>query len=96
MEASVFAWMRGSVETGEFAVVIQNLTPVVRQGYRIGLPRVGAYDEALNSDSEHYGGSNVGNLGGVLAEPMPFHGLPASAALTLPPLATLILTPRAD
>ncbi len=96
VEASVFAWMRGSVETGEFAVVIQNLTPVVRQGYRIGLPRVGAYDEALNSDSEHYGGSNVGNLGGVLAEPMPFHGLPASAALTLPPLATLILTPRAD
>jgi 1,4-alpha-glucan branching enzyme len=93
VEASVFAWIRGSVETGDFAVVIQNLTPVVRHGYRIGLPHTGAYAEALNSDSAHYGGSNVGNLGGVTAEPRPFHGLPASAELALPPLATLILLP---
>jgi 1,4-alpha-glucan branching enzyme len=93
VEASIFAFVRGSVESGRFAVVIQNLTPVVRHGYRIGLPGVGGYEEALNSDSEHYGGSNVGNLGGIVAEAVPFHGLPASAELTLPPLATLILVP---
>jgi 1,4-alpha-glucan branching enzyme len=50
----------------------------------------------LNSDSEHYGGSNVGNLGGIVAEAVPFHGLPASAELTLPPLATLILLPSTE
>jgi 1,4-alpha-glucan branching enzyme len=96
VEASIFAFVRGSVDSGRFAVVIQNLTPVVRHGYRIGLPRAGAYEEALNSDSEHYGGSNVGNLGGIVAEAIPFHGLPASAELTLPPLATLILLPSAE
>ena len=95
VEASVVAWVRGSPETGEFAVIVQNLTPMVRHGYRLGLPRVGRYDEVLNSDSEHYGGSNVGNLGGIHAEEVPFHGLPASAELSLPPLATLILVPAA-
>jgi 1,4-alpha-glucan branching enzyme len=93
VESSVFAWIRGDRESGDFVVVIQNLTPVVRDGYRLGLPRAGVYEEALNSDSAHYGGSNVGNLGGIVAEAVAFHGLPASAELTLPPLATLILVP---
>ena len=54
----------------------------------------GRWEEALNSDSEHYGGSNVGNLGGVLAEEASWHGQPASGSLTLPPLAALSLRPE--
>jgi 1,4-alpha-glucan branching enzyme len=94
VDASVVAWIRGSVERGRYVVAVHNLTPLVRHGYRLGMPRAGAHDEVLNSDSEHYGGSNVGNLGGVEATAQPFHGLPASAVLTLPPLASLILRPR--
>ena len=60
-------------------------------GYRLGLPYQGFWREALNSDAGSYGGSNMGNFGGVAAEAHPSHGLPASATLTLPPLATLFL-----
>ncbi|MDQ6682902.1 MAG: 1,4-alpha-glucan branching protein GlgB [Chloroflexota bacterium] len=94
VDASVVAWTRGTIEDGGFIVAVHNLTPVVRHGYRLGMPRVGRYDEILNSDSAHYGGSNVGNLGGLEAVAEPFHGLPASTLLTLPPLASLILRPR--
>jgi 1,4-alpha-glucan branching enzyme len=91
VESSVVSWLRWAGD--EVVAVIANLTPVPRTGYRIGLPRAGHWDEALNSDSEHYGGSNMGNLGGVEAEPISHHGQPASAVLTLPPLATLVLRP---
>jgi 1,4-alpha-glucan branching enzyme len=64
---------------------------VPRHDYRLGLPAAGRWVEALNSDSEHYGGSNVGNLGGVVTEEVGWHGQPTSATLTLPPLAALIL-----
>jgi 1,4-alpha-glucan branching enzyme len=63
----------------------------VRHNYRIGLPHPGVWREELNTDAAIYGGSNVGNLGGVEAEARALHGLPASAALTLPPLATIFL-----
>jgi 1,4-alpha-glucan branching enzyme len=76
-------------------VVIQNMTPVPRHAYRLGLPAGGHWDEVLNSDSEHYGGSNLGNLGGVMATTQSWHGQPASAELTLPPLATVVLRPAA-
>jgi len=75
---------------GAFAVVILNFTPVPRHGYRIGMPCAGTYRELFNSDSRHYGGSDVGN-GLTEARPEPWMGLPASAALTLPPLGGLIL-----
>ncbi len=75
-------------------MVVLNLTPVPRHDYRLGLPRAGRWVEALNSDSEHYGGSNVGNLGGVEAVDDTWHGQPASAHLSLPPLSGLILVPR--
>ena len=65
-----------------------------RLAYRLGLPRTGHWAELLNTDSEHYGGSNVGNLGGVDAVDEPWHGQPASAVVTLPPLAGLILRPE--
>ncbi|HEX6140692.1 MAG TPA: 1,4-alpha-glucan branching protein GlgB, partial [Candidatus Limnocylindria bacterium] len=91
VEASVFSWIRRAGE--EMLVVVQNLTPVPRHGYRLGMPAAGHWEEALNSDSEHYGGSNLGNLGGVVAGDPGWHGQPASATLTLPPLATLFLRP---
>jgi 1,4-alpha-glucan branching enzyme len=64
---------------------------VPRLGYRIGVPRAGYYREALNTDAAIYGGSNVGNAGGVTAEPGESHGKPFSLALTVPPLATVML-----
>ena len=57
-----------------------------REGYRVGMPRPGRWVEALNTDSAHYGGSDVGNLGAVEAEGVPWHDQPYSAELTLPPL----------
>jgi 1,4-alpha-glucan branching enzyme len=75
-------------------VVVLNFTPVARAGYRIGLPQAGRYAEIFNSDSAHYGGSNQGNGGGVQAQMLPWMGLSFSAAITLPPLAGIILTPE--
>ncbi|MGH2891250.1 MAG: 1,4-alpha-glucan branching protein GlgB [Solirubrobacteraceae bacterium] len=77
-------------------VFAANLSPVPRDGYRLGLPRSGRWREALNTDSGFYGGSGVGNLGGVTAEPIPWHGQPFSAEVTLPPLAALWLVPDGD
>jgi 1,4-alpha-glucan branching enzyme len=91
VEASVFSYIRRAGD--DLVVVVQNLTPVPRTGYRLGLPREGHWVEALNSDSAHYGGSNLGNLGGVRTDGRAWHGQPASAELTLPPLATLVLRP---
>ncbi|SFG48692.1 1,4-alpha-glucan branching protein GlgB [Methylobacterium gossipiicola] len=87
---SVIAWARKGREAGEVAVVVSNFTPVVREGYRIGVPEAGFYREAINSDAERYGGSNVGNMGGVRAEAVPSHGQSHSITLTIPPLATTI------
>ncbi len=88
---SVFAFLR----YGEFGdppiAVICNFTPVPRDGYKIGLPIAGRWQEAINTDAEVYGGSNLGNSGRVTATAEPMHGLPASASLTLPPLATIVL-----
>ncbi|MCC7547869.1 MAG: 1,4-alpha-glucan branching protein GlgB [Burkholderiales bacterium] len=79
---------------GSHVVVVLNFTPVAHQGYRIGLPFAGRYAETLNSDSSFYAGSNLGNVGGVRTEPLPWMGQPQSAAITLPPLAGIVLTPE--
>jgi 1,4-alpha-glucan branching enzyme len=92
VESSVFSYIRSAGE--QLAVVVQNLTPVVRFDYRLGVPAGGRWREALNSDSEHYGGSNVGNLGLLQTSDQAWHGQPSSVQLTLPPLATLILLPE--
>jgi 1,4-alpha-glucan branching enzyme len=86
---SVFAWLRLSGTDDPPVVVVCNFTPVPRHGYRIGLPFAGRWREILNTDASAYGGSGLGNLGGVDAIPHPSHGMPASADLLLPPLATL-------
>jgi 1,4-alpha-glucan branching enzyme len=74
-------------------IVIANFTPVPRLGYRVGLPQPGFYHELLNSDAAEYGGSGVGNYGGVTAEGISWQGQPYSALLTLPPLGVLYLQP---
>jgi 1,4-alpha-glucan branching enzyme len=90
---SVLAWLRKDSE-GRAVMVVCNLTPVPRHGYRIGCPAGVGWREVLNSDSEHYGGSNVGNGPDALAvEMIAAHGRDSSIALTLPPLATLFLVP---
>ena len=92
-EQSVIAFLRRGKEPTELAVVVCNLTPVVRSQYRIGVPAPGQYRERLNSDASRYGGSNVGNLGVMSAEPISVHGRDYSLTLTLPPLAALVLQP---
>jgi len=88
---SVLAWLRFG-EPGDAPVaVVSNFTPVPRDNYRIGLPLSGRWEEILNTDAGRYGGSNLGNLGGVTAKAEPSHGLPASAEVVLPPLATVFL-----
>jgi 1,4-alpha-glucan branching enzyme len=90
---SVVAFARQSADGERVVVCVMNLTPVVREGYRIGLPRGGKWREAINTDAEYYGGSGVGNGWGVLVEDIAWHNQLQSAALTLPPLGTLWLVP---
>ncbi|APT75614.1 1,4-alpha-glucan branching protein [Marinitoga sp. 1137] len=86
-ENSVISFIRKGKNPDEFIVAVFNFTPVVRYDYRIGVPKPGFYKEILNTDSEIYWGSNVGNQGGIYAEHIPFHGREYSINITLPPLA---------
>jgi 1,4-alpha-glucan branching enzyme len=90
-DQSVIAFLRWSRGHKEFVLVVCNFTPVPRYGYRLGVPQAGIYRELLNSDSEMFGGSNMGNGGVVFAEHVGSHGHPASVRLTLPPLGVLVL-----
>ncbi|MBA2529858.1 MAG: 1,4-alpha-glucan branching protein GlgB, partial [Euzebyales bacterium] len=92
-DANVLSFVRRG-DGGEHLVCACNLSPTPRYGVRTGMPAAGVYDEILNTDSALYGGSDVGNLGSVTAQGRPWHAMPASAELTLPPLATLWLAPR--
>jgi 1,4-alpha-glucan branching enzyme len=93
-EQSVVSFCRFSRERRSLVLCVANLTPVPRRGYRVGVPRPGFYREALNTDSRFYGGSDVGNGGGVASEPVPWHGQPCSVSLDLPPLSALWLIPE--
>jgi 1,4-alpha-glucan branching enzyme len=88
-ENSVFAWARHTGEGGPIIVVVSNFTPVLREGYRLPLPKSGNWREVLNSDAALYWGSGKGNGGQVEAHQGSYNGKPASALVTLPPLATL-------
>ena len=102
-DPSGFAWIDGSdaehsavtflrladPPTPPLLVAI-NFTPVVRYEYRVGVPIEGGWEEVLNTDAVIYGGSGVGNLGQVIARPVPLHARPMSMAITLPPLAAVI------
>jgi 1,4-alpha-glucan branching enzyme len=86
--ASVYAWARKGRAGDPMVVAVVNLTPVERS-YRLGLPEAGHWDEILNSDAALYGGGNRGNLGGVTAEAVAWHGRAQSALVTLPPLSAV-------
>ncbi|HTY02331.1 MAG TPA: 1,4-alpha-glucan branching protein GlgB [Rhodocyclaceae bacterium] len=89
-DQSVISWLRWARD-GSCAVVVLNLTPVPRRDYHIGVPRAGEYRERFNSDSRHYGGSDMGNAGTLVANDEAWMGRPASLLLMLPPLAGLVL-----
>ena len=93
-ENSVIAFLRRARDGGPFVIAVCNFTPVVRTGYRIGVPEAGKYREILNTDAEHYGGSGVDNPEPLEAAPIEHHGRPASLELKLPPLATVMLVRR--
>src|SRR5580765_190564 len=93
-ESSVVSLIRKGKSTANLVLMVCNFTPVPRQEYRIGAPHGGFWREALNSDATEYGGSGMGNRGGVDADPWPRHGRPFSLALTLPPLSVLFLTDK--
>jgi 1,4-alpha-glucan branching enzyme len=90
---SVIAFIRYARHKTHPLIIVGNFTPTPRYGYRVGVPFPGAYAEIFNSDSKVYGGSNVGNLGQVVADREPMHGYPYSIPLTLPPLAVMMLRP---
>jgi 1,4-alpha-glucan branching enzyme len=93
-EQSIISFLRRGRDPRDFVVVVCNFTPVVREGYRIGVPAAGFYRERLNSDAGDYAGSGVGNSGGVVASAEETHGRPYTLKLTLPPLGALILQPE--
>jgi 1,4-alpha-glucan branching enzyme len=90
VEQSTISFLRWSAGRRSFLLWICNFTPVVRGHYRIGVPAPGFYREVFNTDAEIFGGSNVGNLGGVHSEPHASHGYPSSITITLPPLAAVV------
>ncbi len=96
-DSNVIAFARRSRAdaSGEtrLVVFVANFSPIPRYKYRLGLPRATRWREAINTDSSFYGGGDVGNLGGVAPEPIPWHDQPVSAELTLPPLAAVWLVP---
>jgi 1,4-alpha-glucan branching enzyme len=91
---SVLAFVRRGSSSRDALVICCNFTPVLRQGYRLGVPAAGSYEEIFNSDSAWYGGSNTGNGGGLQSSPVPHHGREHSLSLTLPPLAVVVLKSR--
>mgnify|MGYP001039832891 CR=1 FL=1 len=91
---SVISFIRKARDPRNFLVIVCNFTPVPRMGYRIGVPKHCFYKEILNSDSQIYWGSNLGNAGVINAEEIPWQGKPYSINITLPPLSVLIFKPK--
>ena len=89
VDHSVLAFLRCGGQPQEAVLVVCNFTPVPRHGYRVGVPQAGWYRELVNTDAACYGGANIGNLGGLYAERVPWHGFDWSLPLTVPPLAVL-------
>jgi 1,4-alpha-glucan branching enzyme len=93
VDNSIVSFIRRAKDPGDFVVLVANFTPVPREAYRVGVPAPGFYRELLNSDSTYYGGKNMGNSGGVPAEPTPWQGQAHSILVTVPPLAVVFFKP---
>ncbi|MBN1935526.1 MAG: 1,4-alpha-glucan branching protein GlgB [Anaerolineae bacterium] len=93
-EHSIISYIRRAAHPGDHLVVLCNLTPTPREGYRIGVPEHCLYQEVLNSDAAIYGGSNMGNQGGFWSEELPWQGRPYSLNLTVPPLSICVFKPQ--
>jgi 1,4-alpha-glucan branching enzyme len=94
VDNSTVSFLRYAKDKRECVVVVANFTPVPRMGYRVGAPAPGYYKELLNSDAASYGGSNLGNAGGLPADELPWQGQPYSLLLTIPPLGVVYLKPE--
>jgi 1,4-alpha-glucan branching enzyme len=94
--ASILSFLRRARNPEDFIVTVCNFTPVARESYRVGVPRPGFYREILNTDSKFYEGTDMGNAGGVRAEPIPWNDRPYSIKLRLPALAAIYLKPQRD
>ena len=92
-EHSIIALTRRGRTDDDSLIAVVNFTPVPRRGYRLGVPRDGAYQELLNSDADVYGGSNIGNQSRVEAEAQASHGHEFSLNISVPPLGFLLLKP---
>ncbi|MDF3127656.1 1,4-alpha-glucan branching protein GlgB [Kiritimatiellaeota bacterium B1221] len=89
-QQSVLSYIRKGKNAGDQVVVVLNFTPVPRENYRLGVPHAGYYKEILNTDAEVYGGSNMGNGGGVHSDGISWMGKEHSINITLPPLSALV------
>ncbi len=94
VERSIIAFMRKAKDPDDHLIFALNFTPVPRPAYKLGVPEKVFYKEVLNSDSSAYGGSNMGNAGGVMAKAEERAGFPCSIELTVPPLAVIVLEPQ--
>ncbi len=92
-DASVITFLRKGREPKDVVLVVCNFTPVPRHNYRVGVPWGGHWEEILNSDAELYGGSGQGNIGGVTAAPLGWHGRPYLLNVTAPPLGMVLFRP---
>ena len=90
MDNSVISFLRKAADPKRWLLFVCNFTPVIHRDYRVGTPEAGLHREIFNTDSEQYGGSNVGNGGEVMASAVAEHGRPFSLSLTLPPLGVLV------
>jgi 1,4-alpha-glucan branching enzyme len=93
-ESSIIAFLRRAEDPKDWVLICCNFTPVPRRNYEFGVPEEGFYEEILNTDSELFGGANLGNGGMVSSRPAPRHNRPHSISITLPPLAVLAFRKR--
>ncbi|HVW85860.1 MAG TPA: alpha amylase C-terminal domain-containing protein, partial [Bryobacteraceae bacterium] len=96
VEKSIISFVRYAEKRSEYVIFVCNFTPTPREAYSIGVPERGYYREILNSDADIFGGSNMGNGGGVMAEAIPHHHRPCRISITIPPLAVLAFKRQPD
>jgi len=94
LDNSILTFLRRARDPEDVVVVVANFTPVPREGYRVGVPKAGFYREILNSDAACFGGSNMGNRGGLPSDDQPWQGQPHSILVTVPPLAVVYFKPE--